>query len=542
MITKIFRAVASQYSFLLPKTLLSAYRDKGSSLIRYIRWYYTTDILRSKSPLQPGDMAAATLLLAALVSIVISGLAMLIDWTHSDRDWLWPFGVALLVAYPFLTAHLLVVGVLVKRAVWFMVNPKKAGRAIVAMVLEAQVRQLRRKRKFTIVAVAGSVGKTSTKLAIAELLGQNKRVLHQAGNYNDRITVPLVFFNQSQPSLVNPLAWLRLFGQNAAALHHPFPYDVVVVELGTDGPGQMREFAYLKPDITVVTSVTPEHMEYFKTLDAVAAEELSVFNYSKRVVINADDIAGNYVAGRRFASYSLTSQQADYYGRADRQNLGGQRLQIQMPSGTAATIIRYIGMQGAKFAVAAAAVADILGMSAQDISAGLARLQHFAGRMQIITGYKNSTLIDDTYNASPVAVCAALDVLYAAKTKQRIAVLGSMNELGDYSREAHREVGAYCNPRTLDMVVTIGAMAKEWLAPVAKERGCQVHSFTSPYDAGVFVRKQLKEGAVVLAKGSQNGVFAEEAVKALLAHPADAQKLVRQSPAWLRKKARQFER
>jgi UDP-N-acetylmuramoyl-tripeptide--D-alanyl-D-alanine ligase len=160
--------------------------------------------------------------------------------------------------------------------------------------------------------------------------------------------------------------------------------------------------------------------------------------------------------------------------------------------------------------------------------------------MQILPGIKDSVVIDDTYNASPLAVKAALDVLYAAKAKQRIAILGSMNELGAYSRQAHDEVGDYCDARKLDLVVTIGHDAKRWLAPAARRQGCTVQSFMNPHEAGAYVSGKLRKGGVVLAKGSQNGVFAEEALKPLLADPTDQAKLVRQSPAWLTKKSQRF--
>jgi UDP-N-acetylmuramoyl-tripeptide--D-alanyl-D-alanine ligase len=159
--------------------------------------------------------------------------------------------------------------------------------------------------------------------------------------------------------------------------------------------------------------------------------------------------------------------------------------------------------------------------------------------MRVFGGIKNTSIIDDTYNASPVAVKAALDVLYAARASQRIAVLGSMNEMGAYAKTAHQEVGEYCDAHKLDYVLTLGADAARWIAPAAKVRGCQVHSFTGADACAAYVRKHLQERAVVLVKGSQNGVFAEEVVKQLLAQPKDAENLVRQSPAWLRKKARQ---
>jgi len=162
--------------------------------------------------------------------------------------------------------------------------------------------------------------------------------------------------------------------------------------------------------------------------------------------------------------------------------------------------------------------------------------------MQILRGVENSIIIDDTYNASPVAVKAALDVLYGTTAPQRIAILGSMNELGGYSRQAHEEVGEYCDPKKLDLVITIGKDAEKHLAPAAKKRGCTVESVMSPYEAGERARNALKSSAVVLAKGSQNGVFAEEALKSLLSDPNDEGRLVRQSKYWLGVKSKQFKR
>jgi UDP-N-acetylmuramyl pentapeptide synthase len=537
----LFRALTRLYGWGAPLRLVRALAERDYHVGHFLAWFWQSKTFYA----QPQALAAREQLLTVVVALgmllqIIAAVAVLVHWARFGTVGAWEWGLALLISYPLVWAHVLALGASIGWLVYFLVYPKKAGRAVVCAVLESQVHRLRRRHKFTVVAVAGSVGKTSTKLAIADLLAQTKRVRHQLGNYNDRVTVPLVFFDQPEPSLFNIFAWLKLFGANQAMLAHPYPYDVVVVELGTDGPGQLKRFAYLHPDITVVTAVSPEHMEYFKTLDAVATEELAVFEYSKRVLVNADDIAGKYLAGREFSEYSLESQQASYFAVAKSQNLQGQTLKVTTPTSGFEASVSYIGQQGAKFALAAAAVADMLGVAEKDIAQGLSALHHFAGRMQVLPGLNDSTLIDDTYNASPIAVKAALDVVYAAKAPQRIAILGSMNELGDYAQEAHEEVGAYCSAKKLDLVVTIGADAKKWLAPVAEKQGCTVKSFVSPYDAGAFVKAQLKAGAVVLAKGSQNGVFAEEALKTLLADSADTGKLVRQNPSWLKIKAKQF--
>lgn len=418
---------------------------------------------------------------------------------------------------------------------------KKLAREVVCRLLEHQVKRLRSQYGFTVVAVGGSVGKTSTKLAVAELLNTQRRVLYQTGNYNDRTTVPLVFFGRSQPSLLNPVAWLRVLIANARMYRHDFPYDVVVVELGTDHPGSMAQFSYLKPDVAVLTAVTPEHMEFFGTLDAVAAEELELLNYSAVTLVNIDDTPSHYLTGKRFTSYSTLSSRTDYYAASETSSLSGQTIHLQALDMSLKARLQYAGTQGLKVALAAAAAAHMLGFSEQQIKDGLPQLKPYAGRMQLLEGIEGSSLIDDTYNATPVAVKAALDVVYTQPSAgQRIAILGSMNELGAYSEDAHREVGEYCDPGKLDMVVTIGKMARDWIAPPAKQKGCSVHAYLSPYEAGDFVRSQLKAGAIVLAKGSQNGVFAEEALKKLLRNPTDAKKLVRQNDEWLAVKRRQF--
>lgn len=545
MIISFFQGLYRLYSWRMPRTLLVSYREHHSSPAKLLKWLFTTKTYRTRYNLfWHQDEPLIVLLLACMAGLIVSGVWLLYMWAWHGDAGLWAFGAALLVGYPLVLAVGFVLAVWLKRFFWYLLHPKKLGKAIVSHILEGQVKALRRKHDFTVVAVAGSVGKTSTKLAVAELLGQSLRVLHQAGNYNDRVTVPLVLFEQREPSLFNIFAWCRIFGENAARIHQPFPYDVVVLELGTDGPGQLELFAYLRPEIGVLTGIVPEHMEYFKTLDTVAMEELALFDFSRRMLVNADDIAGKYLGGREFAEYStLTNAARNYYARPEKQTLKGQELHIEFPSGSFTATVQYLGHQGAKFAVAAAAVADMLGIAKDDIVRGLERLQPFSGRMQVLEGVKGSVVIDDTYNASPTSVKAALDVVYKEKTSaQRIAILGSMNELGEHSKAAHVEVGEYCDPDKLTMVVTVGKQAEQWLAPAAKRRGCEVHSFVHPADAGRFVAGHSDKGALILVKGSQNGVFAEEAVKQLIAHPADSERLVRQSKYWLRRKIKSLGR
>lgn len=417
---------------------------------------------------------------------------------------------------------------------------KLAGKALLCQLLERQAVRLRQKHNFKVVAVAGSVGKTSTKLAIARTLeSAGLKVRYQEGNYNDRLTVPLVLFGRELPGLFNVPAWFKILAANNRVIRQRYNYDVVVLEIGTDAPGQISQFAYLKPELAVVTSVAPEHMEYFGSLDAVAEEELSVFNFAKHVLINADDVPEAYLKRKKFFSYSVIDRDAEYYATGRNEDLWGQIIEIYTDG---RSLMRqktaFIGSQGRKIVLAAAAVADILKASRQDVSNAIAQLQPFAGRMQQLRGIKGSTILDDSYNATPSSVEAALAVLQHAKADMRIAILGSMNELGDFSAEAHKAVGVSIDPQKISLVVTIGEAANNYLAQAALQNKCQVATFTNPKKAGEFVKRHVTKDTVVLVKGSQNGVFSEEAIKPLLANKRDVSKLVRQSRYWMHRKKR----
>lgn len=420
---------------------------------------------------------------------------------------------------------------------------KKIAKALIVAILGWQVRRLHKKRQFKIIAVVGSIGKTSTKMAIAQVLSEGKRVQYQQGNYNDIVSVPLIFFGHELPSLLNPIAWLKIFISNEKKIAGEYPYDYVVVELGTDGPGQIAAFKrYITADIAVVTAITPEHMENFAGLTAVAEEELAVATFSKRLLINVDLCPSDltYTIEGSFLSYGITND-ATYRMEDIAYSLAGSSYTL--------TKDRTPFLQGKHQSfsepqlyslTAAIAISDLLATPHELIIGGLTKVQPISGRMQLLNGAKYAKIIDDSYNASPDAVRAALKTLYQLPAPQKIALLGNMNELGTFSSVAHADVGKYCDPEHVDLVVTLGQDANTYLAEAAEKNGCKVVRTTSPYEAGKVIIEQLLEGGLVLVKGSQNGVFAEEAIKSLLADPADQSKLVRQSAYWLRVKKSQF--
>lgn len=419
-------------------------------------------------------------------------------------------------------------------------------RAFIQKRLERSVQKYLRKHQPKLVVVTGSVGKTGTKIAIATILGEHFRVRTHDGNHNTHMSAPLAILGVEYPEDIHsPMAWLNVWGAIRERMRGPSDVDVIVQELGTDQPGDIPHFgAYLHPDVAVVTAVSPEHMEFFKTLDAVAQEELSVAGFSTLTVVNRDDIDEGYArfaATNTIDTYGMQSP-AEYRITLDNANaLEGRMGKLITPEwGEIPITLQLVGDQGAKTAAAAAAVGAKLGLTSQQVAVGISKLQPVPGRMQILRGLDKTVLIDDTYNSSPLAANAALQVLYATDASQRIAILGSMNELGDASAAAHEQVGRLCDPTKLAWVVTIGKEAQDYLAPAAAKKGCQVRSFLSPYEAGAFAHSVLQPGTAVLAKGSQNGVFAEEALKVLLHDADDESKLVRQSKYWMDIKAKQF--
>lgn len=536
MLRSLMQTIWNFYGFNYPIIIAQQLKNNYFEAGEFLAWFWETkDYKKQKQSCSVGMIIS----IAAYVLILV-GIASLVYLAFQAGRW--QIGAALLVTYPLLATHVMAILLIPLRAIWFLVHPKKLFRSLVCWYIEKQVKRLCRKHSFTVVAVAGSVGKTSTKMAIAHLLrASGKRVLYQEGNYNDRVTVPLVLFDLKLEGLFNPKWWLSTFrSMRRAIAADSYPYDVVVLELGTDAPGQMRKFSYLKPELGVLTSVAPEHMEYFKTLDAVAREETEILRWSNKALVNKDNTDDSYLQDFVYASYG-THKTADYHVvRRKDETLRGQTISYDLLGSKITSHIRFLGEQGAIITVSAAAAAHILKIAPKDIENGLSELQPFSGRMQILPGIKESTLIDDTYNASPLAVRAAIDVLHKTDTGQRIAILGDMNELGGISAQAHKDIGAYCSPDKFDLLVTIGPESKSYLAPAALERGCIVESFDSPYKAGDFVEKHLQQNAVVLIKGSQNRVFAEEAIKSLLKNKDDTQKLVRQSKTWLTKKHQQF--
>ncbi len=423
-------------------------------------------------------------------------------------------------------------------------SAKNFAKAKLESIFTSQTNRIVGKHQPKIIAVTGSVGKTSTKLAIATVLQEKFRIQYQSGNYNTEIAVPFIFLGRSLPNLHNPFGWFAAWLHGQKILKKGLDFDVVIVELGTDSPGDIIKFRkFLHPNIAVITAVSEEHMEYFGSLDIVAKEELSVAEYSDSVLASSDDIDERYLQehiprGKPLHSYGF--EHAEYKITAEKYKAGFNYKVFLGAGQVVSSSTDFIAKHSLRALAAAVAIADLLGVEPELIEKGLKNVRPTPGRMQVLSGIKNSLIIDDTYNASPLAYKASIAALYETHALHKIAILGTMNELGNTSEPAHREIGQICDPKQISLILTIGKDANNFLADAAEKSGCKVLRCKSPYEAGKLALENLKEGSVILAKGSQNGVFAEEALKPLLANQDDVANLVRQSDFWLKKKRSQF--
>ena len=391
-----------------------------------------------------------------------------------------------------------------------------------------------------LITVAGSVGKTSTKLAIATLLSQKYRVRLHEGNHNTHLSAPLAILGINFPG--NPRnfwQWHKVFSAARKRIKSPSSQEpqIIIQELGTDRPGDIEQFSkYLAPNIAVITSVSPEHMEFFGSIDAVAQEELAAASFAEIAILNQDDISPDffkYVRNSNVSTYSSIGG-ANYNFIANSFSLidgfGGK---IQIPKyGEINVRVKVFGEHSLRPIIGAVAVSAKLGLSSQEIIGGLVSLKPIPGRMNFMRGVKESVLIDDTYNPSPAALEAAIQTLYALSAPSKIAIIGSMNELGESSAFEHQKIGEMLDGISLSWVITVGEQANRFLAPAARLRGCQVYEAKNAIDAGTFAHKIMERGSLVLLKGSQGEVYLEEATKILLLNKEDENLLVRQDEKW----------
>lgn len=437
---------------------------------------------------------------------------------------------------------------------------KNVLKKIVVFILEAEARAVLRKYTPKIIAITGSVGKTTTKDAVYTVLSEEFVVRKSEKSFNSEIGVPLTILGLPN-AWADPFAWLKVFfdGLLLVLFRGEYP-DWLVLEVGADRPGDIeRVTRWLKPDIGVVTrlSKVPVHVEFFPSPEALRREKsflAAAVKPTGTLILNADDedVRGFSALAptgstQRFFGFApeATTRASDYtITYADDASMGDDTA-VARPTGVSyradgveVRLAGVLGMQPVYTTLAAMAVGVALGLSPQHIARALSSgaRELTPGRMRLLAGVGGSTIIDDTYNSSPVAAHEALDTLAALRPViggRKIAVLGDMLELGEFSSREHRLAGEHA-ARVADMLITVGVRSRT-TADGARSAGLspeQVRSFDDSVAAGEFLARELGERDVVLCKGSQ-GVRMEKAVAMILADPSNAKSvLVRQDDEW----------
>lgn len=422
---------------------------------------------------------------------------------------------------------------------------------IAILTFEARVVLWRFKPK--IIAVVGSVGKTSAKDAIYTALKDSHYIRKNQKSMNSEVGAPLTIL-ALDTAWNNPLLWLKniIIGAfRVCARRYP---EWLVLEVGADRPGDISSIArWLKPHMVVVTSLpdVPVHVEFFESPEALIQEDLSIITYmdpSGTLIINADETRSHDVVAN--AKVPVLTYGSSLHAAVHFQDVSVVYEEydgITKPIGTSCTVsyegssvpLSVHGVLGITHMyplVAAVAVGVACKQSFISVTTALATHEPPRGRMCLVDGKNGSTIIDDSYNASPVAVEKALDALIGLKTVgNKIAVLGDMLEIGSFTAAAHKQVGVQIAQGNLTYFVAIG-VRMQYAAEAAIAAGMSpdkvVHVRTSE-EAAAVTERLVKQNDIVLVKGSQ-GTRAERVVARIMAHPEDRKALlVRQEDVWM---------
>lgn len=420
---------------------------------------------------------------------------------------------------------------------------KNLAKKLVVRQLNSKVKRLLETHNITIVAVTGSIGKTTTKHAIGQVLGATRKVLYSQDSYNTDIGIPLSIFGLKVPAqLWNINAWQKIYRSIDETIDR-YKYDTVVIEMADDELAMMkRVLQVIHPQISVISAVAPVHMQRLQSMQTVVNDNWQIAAHANTIIYNADSEPLRKKAYKE-GTIGFGLQYGNVQFKKIARNKKGH-LKAELKIGKQKKIVhtQMLGRQNLYSLLAAAAVADQLDIPFQAICFELTQIQPVPGRMNLLPAQNGAQVIDDSYNASPDAVIAALDTLSEFKGR-KVAILGSMNELGEHALEAHQRVGVKA-AKVADMLVTVGNTAEKLMAPAAIHAGMQteqVKMFRTPYEAGHYVKSLLQKSDTVLVKGSQDGVYTEEATRIILdphLNPKDV--LVRQSNVWKRRKKKSF--
>lgn len=416
-----------------------------------------------------------------------------------------------------------------------------------------------RRHQPIVVAVTGSVGKTSTRNAIAAVLEPSFQLRTNLANYNNEFGIPLTIIGEPSPEK-NIVGWLKVMAKAAKLAFlgdKNYPH-LLVLEYGADKPGDIGVLCNIaQPDVSVLTVVSPVHAANYASFEQLIEEKTTLIRRTKvegLAVLNADDarvLDHRLESPAKVLTYGL-SQFAEMRGFDYRletrhdftfdpgEQFAETHFQVEFKEEVLpANLPNLIGRAQVSAALAALAVGQHFDIALEDMIPRLATIKPQAGRMNPLPGIKKCLVLDDSYNAAPASMQAALEVLAQFVPQgdgARIAALGQMAELGRYSSNEHRLIGHKVAELGIDLLLTVGEAALDIQAG-AIEAGLtdgQCVNFPDSVQAGRHLDATVGTGDVVLVKGSQSARM-EKIVKDIMAQPLRAPELlVRQSEKWLK--------
>ncbi len=360
---------------------------------------------------------------------------------------------------------------------------------------------IRQAAKIPVVGVGGSVGKTSTREAVASVLAQGYSVLKTEGNFNNDLGVPLTLF--------------RLGPEHNAA----------VLEMGIDDFGQMHLLASIvRPNLCILTNIGDCHLENLKDREGVLRAKSEMFDFCEegdRIILNGDDpllARLTEVRGIRPVFYGLDPKCAVWADEIKEDGLNGSFCRIHLGEESFSAYVPKPGIHMVYNALAAAAAGQILGLTPAQIKAGIETQGTVPGRSHIIEG-DGLTVIDDCYNANPMSMKASLRMLESAQGR-KVAILGDMGELGAQEEELHRQVGRFAAGLRLDALYSVGPLARGIAEEAEKARRYRVESFETREKLLTALPGLVCPGDTVLVKASHFMAF--DAVVAALCKTEDS--------------------
>jgi UDP-N-acetylmuramoyl-tripeptide--D-alanyl-D-alanine ligase len=425
---------------------------------------------------------------------------------------------------------------------------------ILEKILRLLARAVIAKYNPKVIGVTGSVGKTSTKEALALVLSSKFRVRKSEKNYNNEIGIPLTILG-SESGGGSCLGWMKVFSKGIFLLLFPWEYpEILVLEMAVDRPGDMDYLlSFVSPDVGVLTNVSISHMEFFGNIENIAKEKGRLIEGIKEggvAVINGDDEniikLKNSFSGRivdfgfqEGVNVRATDANFNYSGRkisgiSFKLNYQGKTVPFRLP--------HILAFHQVYSVLAAVSVGMQFKINLVEMAQSLENFFPPCGRMNLLTGKNGSNIIDDTYNSSPISAVAALKAMSGIFSDRKISVLGDMLELGRESERGHFKVANEVFLSGTDLVFVVGKRMERAVLDYLRSEGKmetvsqKVFYFNNPVSAARELKKIIRAGDLILVKGSQS-MRMEKIVEEIMEKQFDAYDLLcRQSKEW-RKKA-----